>query len=105
MDVSEWIIAQVQREDAEFDERARAGSLTPEEGARRHGVSSVFSLRLGNRERAALEARAKAAEVPPSVLARNYIRMGLTRPEVDASEALDRIEEAVAQLRASVDQV
>ena len=63
VDVSEWIISQAQREAAEFEQHARVAALTPDHENTRDGVSSVFTLRLDNRERAALEARAKAADV------------------------------------------
>jgi hypothetical protein len=101
MDFTQWAVAQVERELAEAAERERAGRLAPGEGRNGNSVSTVFSVRLDRRERAALEARAEACGVKPSVLARNYIRVGLTRPEMDALDALDRIDAAVAQIRAA----
>jgi hypothetical protein len=101
-------IAAVEQELAEFDaiDAAVAGGL---EQRHRRGspASAAYSLRLDPGELAALERRAIALGIKPSVLARNLIRMGL-RGIAHAEEAravlsaIDRLEADVAELRSLV---
>jgi hypothetical protein len=69
----------------------------------RAGSSVVYSIRLDPFEVAALERRATAAGVRPTVFARNLIRSGLSASQSDArSAALRRVEHAVAELGALI---
>jgi len=67
------------------------------------GGSLAYSIRLDRGEVEALEKRAAAYGLKPTVLARNFIRMGLaphgSGPVVDA---IGRLELAVAELRALI---
>lgn len=64
------------------------------------GPSTVFSFRLDHDEVAALERRAEAAGIGPSVLARNLVRMGLsTRSGDELPGALDRLAAALDEVR------
>lgn len=96
-------IAAVQRELAALTETAQ---LTPRTGrADRAGsaASAVFTLRLDREELAALERRARARGIKPSVLARNFIRAGLSAGGRDPlAPVVERLEDAVAELRALV---
>lgn len=93
-------LAAVERELAALEASDRAGRLPPGQRRSANSISSVFTLRLDHDERVALEARAAALDVKPSALARSLIRRGLMRSEITIDEALDRIEAAVAELRA-----
>jgi hypothetical protein len=83
------MIADMERE-RDREAEARAVPWRPGE-ARQEGrvyrrkstarTSSVFTVRLDPGERDALERRAAMYGLPTSVLARNYIRMGLTTGE------------------------
>lgn len=69
--------------------------------AQTDGRSTVFSFRLDPDEVAALERRAEAAGIGPSVLARNLVRMGLaTRPGDELPGALDRLAAAIDDVSA-----
>jgi hypothetical protein len=60
-------------------------------------------VRLGNGELEALERRAAALGLKPSVLARNLIRIGLERDYDDAlAGAVERVDAAMAELRTLV---
>ena len=93
-------IAAVRREAAELEMREEVGRLPPSRRKRSNGASSVFALRLSHDERTTLEARADVLGLPPSVLARNFIRIGLTRTDVQTDEVLDRIDSQLIELRA-----
>jgi len=98
-----WV-AEVEREIAAVDvaDRQVAQLL----GAQRRGRggsggSVVYSIRLDPDEVKALERRAAVTGLRPTVLARNLIRSGLSAGGSDAlSDALRRVEVAVAELRA-----
>lgn len=93
-------LAAVEREmrQWELDDAAVAAGLCPR--SERHGParSIVYSVRLDHGEVAALERRAAARGLRPSVLARNLICIGLSNDR-SATEALGRLEAAVAELR------
>src|SRR4051812_47809735 len=101
-------IAEVERELAELD--AIASTVDPDL-AQRHrrgrSASAAYLLRLDPGELAALERRAAALGVQPSVLARNLIRMGL-RGIADADQAraaadpIGRLEMVAAELRSLI---
>src|SRR4051795_5157411 len=102
-------IAEVERELAELDAAAAAVEADLEQRRRRRSgkVTASFSIRLDTGELAALERRAAAVGLPPSALARNLIRMGLSgvadaEQGRAAVEAIDRLENAVAELRSLV---
>ncbi|MGH8961768.1 MAG: hypothetical protein ACRDWT_11360 [Jatrophihabitantaceae bacterium] len=64
-------------------------------------VSTVFTVRLDRDELEALQRHAQVRGMKPSVLARNFIRVGLTEGGSDAmASVIDRLEDAVAELRA-----
>lgn len=63
----------------------------------------MFSVRLELGEIEALERRAAAMGVKPSVLARNLIKVGLGAGATAAlSRAIERLESTVAEVRALV---
>lgn len=108
--VSAMLIAQVEREFAEFEAADRAAAdaaarlTTSKRDAGRAGASVVFTVRLDPQELDALRQRAAARGLRPSVLARNLIRLGLQPPgpsdEVD--RAAEHLEAALAAFRALV---
>lgn len=97
-------IAQVYAELEAMEAAKAAGSeKLPARSRRGAAPSVVFAVRLDPDELEALELRAKASGMKPSVLARNLIRCGLTGvPDKGVAEALDRLETAVDNLRALV---
>ncbi len=71
--------------------------------ARSGGAARVLSFRIDAEELAVLERRAALVDVKPSVLARNLVRVGLSADSTDEMSAIvDRLESAVAELRALV---
>jgi hypothetical protein len=67
------------------------------------GPSVVYSIRLDRGELMALERRAFVAGIRPTVLARNLIRIGLTKSAgCDVVDAVERVSAAVEELRALV---
>lgn len=106
MEQRPWI-AEVEREIAGLDDADRqVAEVLRAHREQRHqragsGASVVYSIRLDPAEVKALECRAAATGIRPTVLARNLIRTGLCAGRSDAlSEALRRVEDAVAELRA-----
>jgi hypothetical protein len=98
-------IAAVERELAEMEahDAAVAAGLARRRQGPASGPSIVYSIRLDRDEVAALELRAAAAGLKPTVLARNLIRIGLAGPRTAGlSTAVDRLEESVRELRALV---
>lgn len=94
-------IAAAQRELDAYD--AAAGLVRVRDRRKRAGPSLVFSVRLDLSEIEALERRAAVVGLRPSVLARNLIRVGLScGGTAELSDALDRLESTVAELRALV---
>jgi hypothetical protein len=79
IDARQYALAAVEREFAEHDALAAAiaeGLYTPK--SRKHTRASVvFSVRLSHEEMAALDRKAVAMGLKPSVLARNLVRIGL----------------------------
>jgi len=68
--------------------------------ARRNESSVVYSIRLDPGEVRALEARAAARGIKPTILARNLVRCGLEEdPDLRLAAALDRFESALDELR------
>jgi hypothetical protein len=105
IDIRTEILAAVERELAEVraaDEQVAAG-LAQRTARRQTGASVVYSIRLDAGEVAALERRAAAVGIKPTVLARNLLRMGLSRrADTDLDAAIGRAEAAVRELRALV---
>jgi hypothetical protein len=67
------------------------------------GPSVVYSIRLDRGELMALERRAFLAGVKPTVLARNLIRIGLTKTGgCEVADAVEQVAAAVEELRALV---
>ncbi len=100
-----FAIAEVQRELEALTaaDTAVAASLPSRSRRGAGGSSIVFTLRLDPDELTALETRAAALGIKPTVLARNLIRAGLTGVHnAGVAEALDRLEMAVDNLRALV---
>ena len=97
-------IAAVHRELAELEQVTRAisdGLQMRSRGAA--GPSVVYSIRLDKGELMALERRAHVAGIKPTVLARNLIRIGLTKSaEFTVVDAVERVALAVDELRALV---
>jgi hypothetical protein len=95
-------IAAVQKELAEMAALAQATQLAPRRRRRATGPSVVYSIRLDPAEVAALEARAAAINLKPTMLARNLIRTGLARgcDGEGVARAVDRLEAALGELRA-----
>jgi hypothetical protein len=88
---------------ASFEARENAVQSAKLHDRPRGRSAGVFSVRLDPTELAMLEARAAAAGIGPSVLARNLIRMGLTTTSTgNLAVAIERVETAVAKLRATV---
>ena len=86
-----------------MDAAAEAGRLAPRSTRRASGPSVVFSIRLDQREVAAIEARAAVTGIKPSVLARNLIRTGLAAWNGDRiAAAVDQLEAVVSELRTAV---
>jgi hypothetical protein len=101
--ISEILAARVVAEFAEMDALDEATKLQPRRQRRQTGPSIVYSIRLDPAEVAALEAQAAAAHIKPTALARNLIRCGLaTQTGEEVARAVDRLESAVAELRALV---
>lgn len=101
--VTKLALRTLQREQEERERLEAACQLTPRRKRRVTGGSIVFSVRLDPEEYAALERRAIATEIKPTVLARAYIRTGIARRcGLDVVEAVDRLEAAVEELRAVV---
>jgi hypothetical protein len=102
-DIRSVLIAEVERELAEFDAadaQVHAG-LAQRTRRGQRGASFVYSVRLDRGEVAALERRAAVVGLKPSVLARNLIRAGLgRRADADLAAALGRAEDALTELRA-----
>ena len=105
IDIRRQILAEVEREIAELraaDEQVAAG-LAQRTARRQTGASVVYSIRLDRGEVAALERRAAALGIKPTVLARNLLRVGLShRADADLDAAISRAEAAVRELRALV---
>jgi hypothetical protein len=97
------IQAAVARELAELD-AVNAAAEPPVRALRRTiGASVVFSLRLDPAELDALEVRARAGGVKPSVFARNLIRTGLAAGHRDRIAAtVDQLEAVLSELRAAI---
>jgi hypothetical protein len=67
------------------------------------GPSVAYTIRLDRGELMALQRRAFAAGIKPTVLARNLIRVGLTKSAgCEVAEAVERVAAAVEELRALV---
>jgi len=97
-------IAAVNREYTEMKaaNAAIAGGLQLR-SARAGRASLVYSIRLARDEVEALERRAAAYGLKPTVLARNLIRMGLApRGAGDVADKLDEVVAAVEDLRSLV---
>jgi chemotaxis response regulator CheB len=91
-------VAEVERELAALD--AGAEQLPARDRRRRTGPSLVYSVRLDVEEVEALERRAAALNLRPSVLARSLIRVGLSSGGTDAvSRLIDQLESTLAELR------
>jgi hypothetical protein len=94
-------IAAVERELAEMaaaNEAVSAGLRM--RSARGAGPSIAYSVRLDRGEVEALERRAAAYGLKPTVLARNLIRAGLVPGgAADLAAAVDRVAEALEELR------
>jgi hypothetical protein len=104
-DVRARMISQVMKELEELEASAAvAAALPPSRRRSAGGPSAVFTLRLARDELNALEVRARAFGIKPSVLARNLIRVGLTASPSDrgVSAVLDKLETAMDELRALV---
>jgi hypothetical protein len=103
MGISKDLVAVVQQELAELEAAQRRQNLAPRAKRRVTGASAVFSVRLDPAEVDALETRAAAAGLKPSVLARNLIRTGLAaRNGATLARAVDRLDSAVEELRGLV---
>jgi len=101
--VSEYLRAVVEQEEADARKLEEACQLAPRRPRRINGPSVVFSMRLSREEFEALERRASAQKIKPSVLARAYVRAGVARrTDSVVVEAVDRLEAAVVELRAAV---
>jgi hypothetical protein len=101
-DIQAYIVGLVEKQLEEFDaaEAAIAANLNKD---RERGAPRVLSVRLDVGERRALERRAAISGIKPSVLARNLIRVGLSRSADTAlAEAVTHLESAVAELREAV---
>jgi predicted transcriptional regulator len=102
---AEYVRAEAARYVADLLERTAPAELPVRERVKRtrtpaRGPSTVFSFRLDHDEVAALERRAEAAGIGPSVLARNLVRVGLaTRPGDELPGALDRLAVALDEVR------
>ena len=95
-DTREERIAIVNRELAEYRAAALEAEQAPARPARRSGrkltgQSVVFSVRLSPAEVRALERRAALLGIAPTVLARNYVRIGLNS---GTSESASRVARA-----------
>jgi hypothetical protein len=67
------------------------------------GPSIVYSIRLDPVEVAELEKQAAAADMKPTALARNLVRIGLaSRNGENLTRAVDRLEAAMQELRSVV---
>jgi hypothetical protein len=98
--VSQLLIEAVERDFAELQaaDAAIAAGLAKRREQRR--ASNVFSLRLDPGEFDALERRAAALGVKPSVLARNFIRIGVSGSlDLRLREVLERLEADLDGLR------
>lgn len=105
MDARAYAIAMVEREQAEWEaaEAAIASGLARRTRRRSAGSSVVYTLRLDRGELHALESRAAAMQLKPSVLARNLIRNGLRGPaDLAANDAVDRLVGAADELRGMI---
>ena len=103
-DASAEARAHVRRQLAELEavDAAIAAGLQMRSSSTR-AASVVYSIRMDRYELRALERRALIAGIKPSVLARNLIRVGLTRsgsPEV--VDAVERVGQALDELRGLV---
>ena len=86
---------------AQFAAQEAAARLPPRRQRRKTGPSIVYSIRLDPAEVGALEAQAALINIKPTALARNLIRCGLaTQSGEELARAVDRVEAAVAELRA-----
>jgi hypothetical protein len=106
MNVSEWMVAQVESGLAELEASDRVVAEKLESRrvrGPRTGGSVVFSIRRDPDEVQALERRAAVQGIGPRGLARSLIRRGLNHRDTAAvSSAVTRVEAAVAELRALV---
>ncbi|HEV7192873.1 MAG TPA: hypothetical protein VGN35_06645 [Jatrophihabitantaceae bacterium] len=105
MDFRAYAIALVQRDmdEAERADEAIGAGLARRSSRATNTPSVVFSVRLDVGELRALETRAAATGVKPSVLARNLIRSGLAaRTSADVTDVLDRLTTVTDELRAMV---
>jgi len=100
---SEFAIESVRRqmEELRSADAAIAAGLARRTRRDTRRASVVFSLRLDPVELRAIETRAAAVDIKPSVLARNLIRAGLlaSAPDLRATKALARVSAAIADLR------
>ncbi|HVU90597.1 MAG TPA: hypothetical protein VHC23_00080 [Jatrophihabitans sp.] len=97
---SQSLIDAVHRDLAELEaaDAAIAAGLAKRREQRR--VSSVFTLRLDPGEFEALERRAAALGMKPSVLARNFIRIGVSgRLDLRLQQTADRLARDLADLQ------
>jgi hypothetical protein len=95
-------IRAVEREVAEMAAEEAAVRAGLSARARRRDASVVYSVRLDPGEVRALEVRAAAYGIKPSMLARNLVRCGLEeRPDVRLAQALNEFEAALGELRAA----
>lgn len=93
--------AAVAAETAEWEASARLLAESESRGRRNRSRSSVvLSVRLDPRELEALERRAFAVGNRPSVVARNFIRTGLSRPAgIPLAELADEADLLAARIR------
>lgn len=97
---SAQILAYVHAELAALEIRADAAAHPRHSRRKLIGPSVVFSVRLDPADVRELEARAEAAGIRPTALARNLIRCGLTnRFSADVPSAVDRVQGALDELR------
>lgn len=96
-------VAAVYRDLERLESRDQAQVAIPPARRGQAGPSLVYSIRLDRDEMRALEVQAVTAGLKPSVLARNLLRTGLSAPHGNSVlRAVDRVEEALAELRALV---
>jgi len=93
----------IQQELAEMEAADAAVRAGQSARARRHESSVVYSIRLDPGEVQALETRAAARGLKPTILARNLVRCGLQEdPDLRLAAALDAFEAALSELRAAM---
>ena len=104
-EVTRLAIAALRAEEERWanDAAAVAGGLARRSARHSPGRSVVYSIRLDQGEVAALETRAAAAGLKPSVLARNLIRIGLgAAGDDELAHVVGRLEATLRELRSLV---